>query len=202
MPTAKNAKTRILDAALDLFHAQGVNATGLEQILAASDTGKSQFYHYFQDKEELVLEVMRHFQARLASGAIPLKLELNTWKDLEQWFGFFVEMQRSLGCERSCPIGTIAAELTDDAGALRQEACAIFEASRQPLIRLFEAMRADGRLRRSASPAALADFCHSVVQGGLLISKVERRIEPLQHAVQQALAHLRSLRPSGPARER
>src|SRR5689334_1139348 len=117
-----DARTRILDAAIELFHARGVSATGLEQILAASRTGKGQFYHYFASKEDLVLEVLRTFRGRLASDEAPVKQELATWKDLEAWFDVFLRFQADARCERNCPIATIAAELTATSGPLRDEA--------------------------------------------------------------------------------
>jgi TetR/AcrR family transcriptional regulator, transcriptional repressor for nem operon len=195
MPKPTDTRTRILEAALDLFHARGVSATGLDLILEVSGAGKGQFYHYFRSKDDLVLQVMRHFRGKLASGAIPLKQELSTWKDLEEWFGFFLKAQAEAGCERNCPVATMAGELTDASGPLRDEACALFAGARDPLARLFTELRAKGRLKRSVDPQALADFCFAVMQGGLLVSKIERRIEPFQHAVRHALAHVRSLQP-------
>lgn len=192
---APDARTRILDAAFELFHAQGVAATGLDRILRESGTGKGQFYHYFKSKDDLVLQVMRHFRARLDSGEIPLKRELSGWKDLEAWFGFFLQAQEDGGCERSCPIGTIAGDLTEAHGPLRDEACAIFAGGKAPLVRLFGALRAQGRLKRSVDPDALADFCFAIMQGGLLVGKIERRPEPFRNAVRHALAYVKSLAP-------
>ncbi|MBL8751430.1 MAG: TetR/AcrR family transcriptional regulator [Planctomycetes bacterium] len=196
MPKAPRAdtRTRILDAALDLFHAQGVAATGLDQILTASGAGKGQLYHFFADKDELVLEAMRHHRSQLASGAIPLKRDLRTWKDLEEWFAFFLGAQRSMQCARSCPIGTIAGELTAKEGPLRDEARAIFDEAREPLRHLFAALRDAGKLRASVDPRELADFCYVVMQGGMLVGKVERSPLPFENAVRQALQHVRSLR--------
>lgn len=193
--TDRDSRTRILDAALDLFHAQGVSATGLGQILDVSGTGKSQFYHYFESKDDLVLEVMRHFRGQLESGAIPLKSELATWRDLEDWFAFFLAAQKDGKCARSCPIGTIAGEFTDPKGPLRDEAAAIFSSAKRPLIALFTSLRAQGKLKRSVDPEALADFCYTIMQGGLLVGKVERRTEPFENAVKHALAYVRSLHP-------
>jgi hypothetical protein len=44
--SAKGEKTRlrILEAARDLFHGQGVAATSPDQVIEASGTGKGQFY--------------------------------------------------------------------------------------------------------------------------------------------------------------
>ena len=53
MPT--NARERLLDAAEELFYAQGTRATGVEQILATSGVGRASFYRHFAGKDALVL---------------------------------------------------------------------------------------------------------------------------------------------------
>ncbi len=52
-------RPRIIRAAADLFHKQGVGATSPDEILEASRAGKGQFYHYFGSKEGLVHEVLK-----------------------------------------------------------------------------------------------------------------------------------------------
>lgn len=194
VPKDTDSRTRILDAALDLFHGQGVAATGLDQILAASGTGKSQFYHWFASKEDLVLEVMRHHRALVASGTVPVKRDLRTWQDLADWFAFFVGVLESGGCARSCPIGTMAVEYTEEQERLREEAADIFRASREPLVAFFRAQLKAGKLRRGVEPQALADFCYTVMQGGLLVGKIERDATAFRNAVRQVLTHIESLR--------
>ncbi|WP_237096986.1 TetR/AcrR family transcriptional regulator, partial [Mycobacteroides abscessus] len=55
--TAHGRRTRaaIIDAAAQMMYQKGVAATSLDDILAASSTGKSQLYHYFKDRSELVV---------------------------------------------------------------------------------------------------------------------------------------------------
>lgn len=51
----RNARDRLLDAAEELFYAQGTRATGIEQILQASGVGRASFYRHFASKDDLVL---------------------------------------------------------------------------------------------------------------------------------------------------
>ena len=53
-------RMRIIRTAADLFHAQGARATSPDEIIEASRTGKSQFYHYFRSKEGLIHEVLQN----------------------------------------------------------------------------------------------------------------------------------------------
>ncbi|WP_345125010.1 helix-turn-helix domain-containing protein [Streptomyces chiangmaiensis] len=47
-------RSRIVEAAAELFHVDGVHAVTLDDVRAASGTSKSQLYHHFADKDELV----------------------------------------------------------------------------------------------------------------------------------------------------
>jgi len=65
--TKPDTKTRMILSAFDLFHQQGVSATSVDEILEKSDTGKSQFYHYFSNKAglERAVEQALHFLEKL-----------------------------------------------------------------------------------------------------------------------------------------
>lgn len=186
-------RRRILDAAFDLFHAQGVPATSVEQILAASETGKSQLYHYFGSKEGLVLAVVEDFEAKLEDGLLPGQQELRTLDDLAGWFGAFVEHQRQTGCVRHCPMATIAAGLDEEQDPIREVIARVFRKSRAGLERFFAERVRAGELPADVDVEALVDFCYVIMQGGLVVSRVQHDPAPFERAVAQAMAHVRAL---------
>lgn len=53
----KDVRQAILDAAVDLFYAQGYSATGVQQIVDVAGRTKGAFYHYWDSKESLLLEI-------------------------------------------------------------------------------------------------------------------------------------------------
>jgi AcrR family transcriptional regulator len=65
-------RERILVAAGELFHKQGIRGIGVEAIAEAADTNKMTLYRYFDSKDELIAEWVR--------GMIARKEE--EWKDL------------------------------------------------------------------------------------------------------------------------
>lgn len=46
-------RERILETAFILFHKQGYNSTGINQIIADSNVAKASFYQHFKSKEDL-----------------------------------------------------------------------------------------------------------------------------------------------------
>jgi AcrR family transcriptional regulator len=57
MPT--HARDRLLDAARQLFYAEGVRAVGLDRLLTVSGVGRASFYRHFASKDDLVTAVLR-----------------------------------------------------------------------------------------------------------------------------------------------
>jgi AcrR family transcriptional regulator len=53
--TAPGARTRILDAAYDLFSRRGIRAVGIDAIISRSGVARMTLYRHFASKEELVL---------------------------------------------------------------------------------------------------------------------------------------------------
>ncbi|MCA9404183.1 MAG: TetR/AcrR family transcriptional regulator [Candidatus Omnitrophica bacterium] len=190
-----DARSRMITAAFDLFHQKGVSATSVDEILAHSGTGKSQFSHYFKNKEGLLHACLQHFLDQLKNGRLPVNYELDSWEDLEAWFGFFIGFQNNTGCRRGCPVATIASDLEAHSEVIRQDLKMLSDFTQTKLARFFDKMKARGELSAAADPDALADYCYSIMQGGLAISKMNGNTAAFERAAAQAMAHLRSLSP-------
>lgn len=191
---AGTARQRMIEAARELFHQQGIHATSIDQVLQRSGTGKSQFAYYFKTKDGLVHEVLQHLHAWLRSDDAPVNYNIQSWDDLRRWFRFFVLAQNRFGCDRACPVGTIGNDLRDEQELLRQDVRLIYEWIHARLARFFAARKALGELQNSVDPDELADFCMVTVQGGLLVAKIMRESTPFDHAVDHALRYLTGLR--------
>lgn len=181
-------------AATDLFHLQGIKGTSIDEVLKRSGTGKSQFSHYFKNKDGLVRAVVEHLHAVIRSGQAPTGYDVETWDDFDQWFAKYISFQRAVDCERSCPLGTIGHDLAPEQVLLRQEVKLFFEWCRGRLARFFAERRAAKELDPSVDPDSLAHFCLTVMEGGMLLAKIERDTAVFESAAAHALAYVHSLR--------
>jgi len=184
-------RARIIRAAADLFHKQGVGATSPDQVIEASETGKGQFYHYFKSKEGLVHEVLQAYLDDIAKGTAPLSYEINSWEDLESWFFSNIELQKRFRMTRGCPFGTIGNEVTENDELIRQDLSLIFEVVKNKLAAFFIKEKATGRLSRDANEEQLANFCIATIQGAMLLGKIKRNSQPAEAIVYEAVAHLK-----------
>jgi TetR/AcrR family transcriptional regulator, acrAB operon repressor len=65
---ALQTRDRILDAAEQVFHAQGVAASSLQQVAEAASVTRGAVYHHFQDKTEII-------EAMLSRVILPLEAD-------------------------------------------------------------------------------------------------------------------------------
>jgi AcrR family transcriptional regulator len=184
-------RLRIIAAAADLFHKQGVHATSPDDVIEASSTGKGQFYHYFKSKEGLVHEVLQTHLEAIRTGSAPIKYDIESWKDLERWFRAHLELQKSFRMTRGCPFGTVGNEVTGNDELIRQDLCLIFEVVRSKLSAFFVKQKVKGAIPKTTDEGALADFCIATVQGAMLMGKIERSTRPVETTVAETLRHLR-----------
>ena len=147
--TSRGAATRnrIVLAAAELMHVQGVATTTIDEVLAASATSKSQFYQHFDDKSELVYEVITVRADEILSWQ-RLRLEkVDSLRGLHQWRDAMVQrcvLRRGLwGCE----LGSLAAELSDTDDKARASLAEHFAEWRSILAAALERMRDNGVLR-------------------------------------------------------
>jgi AcrR family transcriptional regulator len=59
-PQTPGARERILLAAHDLFYREGIRATGVDRVIAASGVAKLTFYRHFPSKNDLVRAFLEH----------------------------------------------------------------------------------------------------------------------------------------------
>ena len=189
----KLTKGRIVELAAALMYQRGVSATSIEDILAASGTGKSQLYHYFSSKEELVAEVLRHqLQHVLQQQSL---FHLDTWEAISAWLQAMVDMQQDQRSYRGCPLGSIASEVVDQSEPLRSQAADAFSRWESSLGEGLRTMQASGLLRDDADPDALAESTIAVLQGGYLVSSTKQDTRPMRNALAAALGQLKSYAP-------
>jgi TetR/AcrR family transcriptional repressor of nem operon len=190
--TSRGAATRerIIAGAAALIYEQGVASTSLDDIMAATRTSKSQLYHYFADKDALVLEVIRRQLGQIIAGQETELRELRTFAGLQRWRDHLVEGTRATGGVGGCPLGSLASELADRSESARERIAACFAEWEGYLVSGFTAMREDGLISAGADPAELAVTVMTALQGGLLLAQTTRDARPLELALDMAIAHV------------
>ena len=172
-----------------LIYQRGVRATSLDDVLSVAGCGKSQLYHYFEDKAELVGAVIDR-QLETVLAAQPALRHIDSWATFDAWLDGIVQMHTAPGGPFACPLGKLAAELMDDE-AFRPRLDAAFGRWVALLAEGLYTMREHGDLTADAEPNRLATNVIASLQGGMLVGRVHADIIPMRDAVEVARAQLR-----------
>jgi TetR/AcrR family transcriptional regulator, transcriptional repressor for nem operon len=193
--TAKGRETRgrIIDAAASLIYDRGVAAVSLDDVRHATGTSKSQLYHYFSGKDDLVHAVIHHQRDTIVRFHRPVLVSLSSWRGISEWRDMIVDAQRARSCRGGCPLGSLANELSELDGVARVQLADAFTAWESLLRDGLDAMIAHGTLRPGLNTADLATGVMASLQGGLLLAETSRDIRPLEIALDTSIAYLRTL---------
>ena len=185
------SRERIVQRAAELFAERGVAATSLDEVLAAAGAGKSQLYHYFRGRDELVEAAVGLRCAQVLTGLTQALGAVASLVELEQALAGFVAGFEQMGLP-GCPIGSLAAEVAERNQGARLQTAAAFDAWEQRFADALARMRDRGELRADASPASLATALLASLEGGMVLSQARKDPASLRVALEAGLARVRT----------
>jgi AcrR family transcriptional regulator len=192
--TSKGAATRdrIVVAAADLVLERGARGTSLDDIRAATQTSKSQLFHYFPEgKGELIGAIAALQAERVLDAQRPYLDRLDSWADWDGWRAAVIEHYASQRHLR-CPIGALTAELIASEPERAVLLTAHMDRWRGFLTAGVRRMIDGGLLATDTDPETLALSVFAALQGGLALMAMSDSIEPLSAALDGALSALRA----------
>ena len=98
-----------------------------------------------------------------------------------------IEHQRELNCSGGCPIGSLGSELAETDPQARAQVSDGFRRWEAAIQSGLREMHVRGRLTPDADPDTLALALLAALQGGLLLTQIERDTKPLEAALDAML---------------
>ena len=184
-------RERIVQAAAELVAEKGVAGMSLDDVRARTGASRSQLYHYFEDRDDLIRAVVEATTDAVLGRQDELFDHLDSWAGIDRWFEFMVQHQIEQQARGGCPIGSLAGQLAESDPKARAAIAAGFERWEAHVREGLTQMKAHGKLRKDADPAALATATMASIQGGLLLTQVRRDPSQLRIALNAARNNLR-----------
>jgi TetR/AcrR family transcriptional repressor of nem operon len=182
-----NNKDRVLIAAMELFHDNGFQATGLEDILTTSGVCKSNFYYHFKSKEELGVKVIERKIAQMRENFIEPSLDNTSLSPKLRIIGLFSRMLafcEEQNCRRGCFFGNLALELSDHREELRRPLSAFFRELEHKIESCLQECFSAGEIKLEGIDAReLTLPIVSLLQGGLLMTKAHKDSAALRNSI-------------------
>lgn len=194
MPATKQGRAtreRIVRATAELIAERGAAGTSLDDVRAATGASKSQLYHYFGDKRGLVQAVVDYQCAAVLGLQAHALASVSTEEDLERWADAMVAVVAEQDARGGCPVGTLAASLSDTDEELRTSLSEAFRAWSDAIRGALLRLRENGLIAADADLDALTTVVLAAIQGGLLLAKTSRDAGQLRIALDGAITQLR-----------
>lgn len=172
--------------------AQGVAPTTLDEVMAASGTGKSQFYQHFADKADLVRAVVALRANQVLERERGYLERVDTLAGLDRWRIAVVQRVTMRRGAYGCQLGSLASELADHDENSRVALAGHFSDWEALLVAALQRMKDRKVLREDADPPALATGIMASLQGGYLLAQMARNSKPMHTALEMAFQHVRS----------
>jgi AcrR family transcriptional regulator len=186
-------RQRMLEGAAAYLRGTDPGNATLDDIRAATQTSKSQIFHYFPGgKEELFLEVARLEAARVIDDQQPHLSELDSWAAWDRWRKAVIARYKAQGV--NCPLAALMNQVGSVPGAA-EVSTTLIRRWQDYVQRGIEAMQANGSVSAELHAGRTAAAIIAGIQGGVSVLQVTGRTDHLEAILTLLISHLRD---SGP----
>lgn len=186
-------RERLITAAMKLFYVKGYEATSVAEILEQAGAGSGSLYYFFRDKQDLALAVARHYREILFDVLFAPVYE--TVEDpIERIFALLNNYRRGLvesDFVYGCPIGNLSLEISESLPEVRQKLGENFDGWIEHVRICLEDAR--HRFPDNVDFHGLATLVLTTMEGGVMVSRAKKNIEPFDTAVKQLRTYINQL---------
>jgi TetR/AcrR family transcriptional regulator, transcriptional repressor for nem operon len=190
----RQTRQRIVAAAAEVVAEKGALGASLDDVGVRASASRSQLYHYFDDKSDLLMSVADATNDVVLDGQEVLFAGLNSWEGLVGWADALVDLQVRLGGRGGCPIANLLAQLGERDDDIRAVLASGFDRWEASIRAGLVAMVNSGELRPDADAGWLAASTLASLQGGLILTQARRDPAALRRALDGALALIDTFR--------
>jgi AcrR family transcriptional regulator len=193
----RRTRERIVAAAAEVVAEKGALGASLDEVGARAPASRSQLYHYFDDKADLLRAVAGATNDAVLDGQHDLFVGLDSWDGLVRWADALVELQVELGGRGGCPIAGLLGQLGERDEDTRVVLASGFDRWQASIRDGLAAMVDAGELRPDTDADWLATSTLASLQGGLVLTQARRDPRALRTALDGALALIGTCRVAG-----
>jgi TetR/AcrR family transcriptional regulator, transcriptional repressor for nem operon len=195
MPAPKNAATRdrLIESARFLFWERGYAGTSMAELLAHAEVNSGSFYHFFDSKEALLRAVLEQYVELLRPMVVDPAFATAS-KPLDRIFAILAGYRQRIlmtHCTFGCPLGRLALEVDPENAPAHKLIAQNFQGWIQAVRECLVEMKSS--LPRATDIDGLATFILVTMEGGVMLSRSYRSVDPYDRAVEQLSEHFRLL---------
>jgi TetR/AcrR family transcriptional repressor of nem operon len=174
MAMTKGEVTRqhIIERAAPVFNQRGFTGCSMQDLMEATGLEKGGIYRHFASKEELAVAAFRYaMQAAVAARLVDLDKVSGAIPRLMHVVRAFVEIPSPVA--GGCPLLNVAAYAESGCDGVQAQAKEFLRAWKTRLLEILEDGIASGELRSEVDARMTANAVISMLEGSLVISRIE-----------------------------
>ena len=188
-----SSRDRLIESARFLFWERGFAGTSMAELLSHADVNSGSFYHFFDSKEALLREVLDGY-LRLLRPMVVDPAYASVEEPMGRIFAILAGYRERIlatGCRYGCPLGRLALEIDTENAPAHELIARNFQGWIEAIRECLEAMRP--ALPEATDLNALATFVLVTMEGGVMLSRSYRSVEPFDRAISQLREHFHLL---------
>lgn len=192
MKKGDRTREHIIMKSAELFNRQGYAGSSLNHIIEATGIKKGGIYRHFGSKDEIALEAYQYAVRQVGKRfEDTLGDEQSATGRLLAFFRAYEDVVNDPPFIGGCPMQNTAVESDDTHPALRQTAQRSLESTLNRMKSIIAEGIRTGEFKPDIDTDALATFAFSLLEGGILLSKLEGSNRHMKMNIASFAAYLR-----------
>ena len=190
MGKGEMTRQRIVALAAPIFNQKGYAGTALSDLMRATGLEKGGIYRHFESKQELAEDAFDH------AWKIAMGTRFEGTEEIPNAVDRLKQIVRNFRDRRSglvpggCPLLNTAIDSDDGNPHLRGKARRALRVWVERLQSIVEEGKSKGEVRSDVDAVKLGTLIASTLEGGLMVSRLQRNDEPLDFACRHLEEHL------------
>ncbi|MFF2481648.1 TetR/AcrR family transcriptional regulator [Paenibacillus sp. NPDC058071] len=181
MKKGDRTREHIIMKSAAIFNQRGFAGTSLNDIIADTGIKKGGIYRHFSSKDEIALESYNYAAGMVSSKFFEaIEQEQSASGRLIAFFRVYENVVDNPPFIGGCPMQNTAVESDDTHTMLRDRARQGLHTSLELMSSIIRDGIHAGEFKEDVDPDALASFAFSLLEGGILLSKLDRDNKHMQ----------------------
>ena len=189
------ARTRVLDAALQVIRTKGYTATTVDDVCAAASVTKGSFFHHFKSKEEMTLQAVAHWN--METGELFAHAPYQQHADPRDRVLGYIDFRRAIAHgalpDITCLLGTLVQETFETWPAIRAACDDGIAAHAHVVAQDIAAAKALYAPDAPWDPQVLALFTQATLQGAFVLAKAQGSDDIIGRCIDHLRQHVANL---------
>lgn len=176
-------KNKIMKAAVKLIFQKGIESTSISDIVKEAGVAKGSIFFHFPDKQTLVSETLNQYEnnfflflEKSLSGDTPGERLINFFEKVSNY-------HKERNYAGGCIFGNTALEMADKNEIFTGIVSNVFKKWVRNLEDVIEEAIKTGEIRKDIHPDILASTIVAALEGGIMLSRLEKSGEPLEKSM-------------------